>query len=306
MKKFCLYAVLIVVSMSCKRELELTSFDFEVEVEQATHYAGDPVTFHFTGNPEIISFYSGEVGNDYDSIGGRVVSANLLLSFESRIFDGTQDNKPSVIVSTDFSGNYTLEDVEAAEWINITERFVLPPITGDVDGYYQSGSVDISDLNTGADPLFIAFRYEHRPFELFGRRNTWRIRQFRVERETDLGITEIVNSSNVNWSVVQKGPWDNNRITPGATIVFNGNLTNPEVYLTGWVISAPLHIDPFLMDLGPDRAVPIKSIADADRPSYTHTYTEPGTYTATFVAANQSLDERKEIIRQVEVVVLPK
>src|SRR5690606_24200286 len=110
-----------------------------------------------------------------------------------------------------------------------------------------------------------------------------------------------------NWSVVQQGPWDNNRITVSPTLLlFNGNVANTEVYLTGWTISMPLHIDPFLIDLGPDRAVPIKSIADADRPSYTHTYTEPGTYTATFVAANQSLDERKEIIRQVEVVVLPR
>lgn len=74
----------------------------------------------------------------------------------------------------------------------------------------------------------------------------------------------------------------------------------------GWAISDPFVVEPSWRDFGPDKAVPIKALAEADKIFHQHVFSKPGTYKVTFVAANVNLNNRKEIVRQLEIVVLPK
>lgn len=69
-----------------------------------------------------------------------------------------------------------------------------------------------------------------------------------------------------------------------------------------WAVSTPINVDK--IDLGPDLCTPIKS-KDTQTSVYTHTYSVPGTYTAYFVAANYSIDDSKEVVKKIEIIVTP-
>ena len=59
-------------------------------------------------------------------------------------------------------------------------------------------------------------------------------------------------------------------------------------------------IDPRKVD--PDRGIPIKSI-EGRLTEYEHVYSQPGTYTATFVATNANMWDSKSTIRQLTVSI---
>lgn len=306
MKIKLFYVLGLMIAVGCQKDLPLSKVEFGVSTDQPFYYVGDEVTFSFTGAPEFISFYSGEMGHDYDFIDGRILSAELYMSFESRVVDGTQEDQFSVWASTDFSGNYTVDDVKAATWINITGRFTLAAIS-DNGAFIPSGAISIADLLVEGQPLYIAYRYDQKPANVYGQRKAWRYRTFSLVGETEtVGAIEIANFASADWSIVQEGFWDNNRIVKEATqLIFNGNWTNPNVYITGWAISVPFHVAP-TVDMGPDTPIPVKALADADRTTYTHVYNEPGIYTITFVAANENLNGREEVIKQLRIAIVPR
>lgn len=93
-----------------------TTCIFDVSLEAETFKVGEPVRFHFSGNPDFIIFYSGEKGNDYaykDT--DRITDSEMTFSFSTTTTSGTAGNpNPSrvpVCYSTDFSGEYTEEAV---------------------------------------------------------------------------------------------------------------------------------------------------------------------------------------------------
>ena len=50
---------------SCEKELEPKPISFDVTTAGKTYHAGDTVFFTLSGNPDIITFYSGQPGTDY-------------------------------------------------------------------------------------------------------------------------------------------------------------------------------------------------------------------------------------------------
>ena len=56
------------IMTSCEKE-SVPVPEFNVEVNSKQYYAGDTVFFRLTGNPDIISFYSGEPNRIYQSEG---------------------------------------------------------------------------------------------------------------------------------------------------------------------------------------------------------------------------------------------
>lgn len=77
------------------------------------------------------------------------------LSFESSVQYGTQKDNLTIMASTDFNGDFSLESIKAANWIDITKKFNLA--TEKVPA--SSGEKDISDLFASNKPLYIAFKY---------------------------------------------------------------------------------------------------------------------------------------------------
>ena len=52
--------------MSCEKDLTPEPLSFNVTTASSTYHAGDTVRFIFSGNPDIITFYSGEPGTNYE------------------------------------------------------------------------------------------------------------------------------------------------------------------------------------------------------------------------------------------------
>lgn len=67
-----------------------------------------------------------------------------------------------------------------------------------------------------------------------------------------------------------------------------------------WAVSAPIYIDK--IDLGPDKATPIKS-KDTQSEGYSYTYSAPGTYHAYFVVSNNSIDFVRQVVKKFDIVV---
>src|SRR5690606_29211857 len=117
MKKQYLMLLFSCFLLTACTKVEVVEPDFEVTTTASTYKVNEEVVFNFTGDPDQLVFYSGEVLNDYAFKDGRILEANgLTASFSSHVAYGTHPDLLSVWVSTDFNGKYTIEDVHAATW----------------------------------------------------------------------------------------------------------------------------------------------------------------------------------------------
>src|SRR5690606_17878847 len=128
-----------------------------------TFKAGEPVKFDLSGKSDLISVFTGEVFRDYAFREGRKVDTRLgdvFLSFRTAVELGTQSNQLSVLVSTDFNGDYSnLSSVQNATWTDITGRFSLA-----TNANFRNSSVQsIKDLFVDGRPVYLAFRYKTLP-----------------------------------------------------------------------------------------------------------------------------------------------
>jgi hypothetical protein len=54
------------ILVSCKKDLRPEPLSFNVTTANSTYHTGDTVRFIFSGNPDVITFYSGEPGKNYE------------------------------------------------------------------------------------------------------------------------------------------------------------------------------------------------------------------------------------------------
>jgi len=269
--------------------------------------AGNPVqqvTFNFTGDASLISYYSGLIGGEYAYREGRILEVSgLRSSFTSVAPSGSQQNSLSVMASTDFNGIYDKENVQAATWIDITNRYALNALGA--SSALHSGFVDISDLLVEGKPIYFAFRYICLPQAANGANTTWRIRDFMMESETILGITPLATQTTANWHVLDFDPMDppsrGARIESNGAVRFNGNHITKEVRTESWGITKAFTVDE--IDLGPDRPVAVKGTIDPQLSSSSFNYTKSGTYKAVFVATNATYQGQASVVREIEVIV---
>ena len=121
---------------SCRKEFEkVDDVDFDVHATSSVFKVGEPAVFEMSGNPDFITFYSGETGSDYaykDT--DRIIETEMTLSFTTTTSSGTVGHPNPAVVpvawSDDFSGEYTEEAVRNATWHDITDEFTMPDNTG--------------------------------------------------------------------------------------------------------------------------------------------------------------------------------
>ena len=181
----------MIVFYSCNKDLNVSSPDFNVTTKSTTYKVGEEVKFSFTGTAGYISFYSGEAGNDYSFRNGRELNIEneaVIMGFTSSVQQGAQNNQLSVLVSSDFDGNYnSFESLNKATWTDITNRFAL----GTNATFRASGDKDISDLVVKGKPIYIAFKYLTRPQAVNGLARTWMIQSFGIKS------TAMFNNQNI-------------------------------------------------------------------------------------------------------------
>ncbi|HEY0769911.1 MAG TPA: DUF5017 domain-containing protein, partial [Sphingobacteriaceae bacterium] len=70
-----------------------------------------------------------------------------------------------------------------------------------------------------------------------------------------------------------------------------------------WAVSKPITIDQ--VNLGPDRSTAIKGVTSSAAEEFRYTYAKPGTYKAVFVAANSSIDDIKQVVKEITLTITP-
>lgn len=295
---------------ACKKEQDVDAPDFNVdgytvkEVMDSTGNSVKEVTFQLSGEANVVAFYSGLIGNDYAFRDGRILSVDAIpVSFSTTVNNGTQDDQLTVVVSTDYDGVADIANIRAAQWTDITNRFTLN-VRG-ATASLPSGVQDLKDLQVPGKPLYIGFRYICKPQTQFGANSTWRIRAFALEAQTLLGTTSLATLTTADWKLVNDGaivdPGRGAVIESSGNIRLNGNHLNKEVQTESWAISKGFLIGD--TDMGPDRAVGIKSVIDPQLATFSYGYTTPGTYKVAFVAANVNYKEEQSIVREMDVVI---
>ncbi len=287
--------------------------DLSVNVDGGTFFVDEPVVFHFSGAADIVSFWSGEAGNDFKwKDDDRVYDGFGQVSFGTAFMNGAQWNDQAAVASedkilsfwwsNDFSGDYTPEAVAAATWHDATPLFSFAS-TRVADARVlanatPSGTVPMSDLipERTKYPVYFAFRYHLRPIveATTDSRSRAVVSSFTIECINDaLHIKEsVVTNSSAGWSFVNIGYNDDDADympeVSASYIYFNASTSNTAERCS-WAISKPYTAD-YSVNQGCDYAVGVKSFSETQPASYTHTYASAGEYDAVFECRNVSAD----------------
>lgn len=153
---------------SCSKNLQPTETSFGVESfnnakQPATTFkVGDTVNFVFKGNPDQITFFSGEIGKRYEYT-TRLTDPT---SIDSLSFWNTQTNPGNgtmqLLVSTTFPTYTQINSVDSAAvkasfpagWTDISDRGTWSDGTG-----AKKSNIALNDFAAAGKPIWLAFRY---------------------------------------------------------------------------------------------------------------------------------------------------
>ena len=304
--KYIIPAILLFtfVFQSCEdlEETEAPNFNitsnFKVKV-------GEPIEFKISNAPNFLSFFSGEFGQEYKNKNRTKAEGDFTLSFEtSRHYqDGTSrtDSAWQLLVSTDYSGSGSAQDVLAATWTDVSDRFTFA--TARSYNKTHSGSVNITDLSTDK-PTFFALRIYAEGKKSEGNRQgifdfySFDLK-FAIDDTNNLDIASLYSPGWVAVNVAGENTntsYDNWLDRSGSFRMHGGvaEYTNDD-----WLITKPLNLSG---SVSPDRGTPLKTYSEKLE-SFSHTYTKPGTYTVTFVGNNTTIYGSEEAVKEYTIEV---
>lgn len=272
MKNIIRYCGLLLVGLVSCMEDEAPSVELNVALDKQVYQVGEPVTFKLNGNPDNIVFYSGEVGHNYAYKERYHADGDLLVKFNSWVRYGDIYHNLKFLVSSDFSGIYDKENVEAATWIDLSDKFRFS--VG--DDQTPSGEVNLKEY-VGAEEdakLFVAFRYED---EQKARQNNWIIRSITLDCVSAEGVrSNLATMPTMGWKVVDfENPAVTWNVASTSQILIDGGANQPKN--VDWVISQAFDV----RKTTPDTGVALKNISTT-MDEYKYVYTKPGIYEVVF------------------------
>lgn len=302
---------------ACQKKIDVLPVgSFVVTPDSTSYTAGAKTIFGFTGNPDNITFYSGELGHRFQ-YNSRISAAGISnLQFTSALNAGVQSGSLHLMVSTNFNGIVigdtvtTRANIAAANWTDITSRAVLANSTTAV----ASGAIDLSDTAFVNRPVFIAFKYVAISGSI---QNKWTITALTVINTLpDASTYTIANlvanntaiTSNYGAASTFSPGWVpylvNNTfnwvVTSGTSLVISGAATAllATANAEAWAIMGSLN----LQKVTPDVGVSIKTM-NAALASYTYTYNVAGSYNAVFAASNVTKDAMDSVSKMVGMTI---
>ena len=294
----------------------------EVRTDREAYFTDDAVVFHIDSDADFISFYSGEDGNDYEyAQKERIYEGELSLSFSTNFGSGNQWNRQAdenperkiirFFWSSDFSGEYTNEAIAAATWNELTSLAKFPDFRAtnvkSVAESVASGDIDVTELGQEGKPVYFAFKYLVDAYDGTNARSRVAVFNFLISSKATAvnAVSEALTHATAGWQFVTTGfetCVSNVPEVASSYLYFNCD-TGIGNDLICWAVSAPVLLEN-KVNIGCDYGVGIKSYVDERLKTYTHTYSDPGTYDVCFVAANVDHEGvRKEIIKKLQVVV---
>jgi plastocyanin len=297
--KYISTAFLSLLLLTACSKIDIDAPKFDVTIDKTTFKVGDTLNFKISGNPYNITFYSGETGNDYDSRGLLTATGGIPQVRFSIALTSTAGNSPSsnmkVLVSNDFNGNYTKNDILAANWIDLSSLVTIP-------GTNQM--IDLTANKVEGKPLYIAFRFQTVDSTRAQRLVTVSNFSFNTvyPNQTYVNADNVYNAGFAGFDFAGNiGRW-----TIPITNVNNTSFTHNLVAANNpidddWAISKAFATNAVL----PSTGISFKSVAQDAITEYSHIFNNPGTYKVTFVASNSSSEDVKEVIKQFTITVNP-
>lgn len=248
-----------------------------VTVDGAECKAGVPVCFKIDGKADNIVFYSGEPGHEYNLRDRRYADNDLLVDFVSF----TDQNKSvhsnlQLLVSCDFNGIYDAENVAAATWVDVTDKFTLPQVTGQNT---PSGSVSLKEYAGDDNDALIYFAFRYYDMDGVAMKNRWVVRSINIEKVSPEGgrftLADIKTAGWKNVTMSGTGAWT----LPGSQLLAAGNVSTSDKDL--WAVSAGFNIHTSEPSIG----IVLKSIA-TNMSEYHYTYEKAGESEAVFASSS--------------------
>ncbi|WP_113663312.1 DUF5017 domain-containing protein [Pedobacter nanyangensis] len=325
MKNFKTYMALLVVLLhaACSKDLAVNEPEFNVSVTKTTVKLGNPIIFSMKGNPDMITFYSGEFGNHYgyanrDSI---VALSQLNLAFQNQVRSqgGTaplcQANQFSVMVTSDLDLNNltskadSLQRIKTATWTDLSSKFSWSPLTcTSTNPYISSGTVNIVNEIRKNKQSYIAFCYTNRPNNnTVGKSSIWRFQALTLTGVSPKESQLLMSSATAGWKSIYEGTvneWGTNAfdLSSSSAVTMRGPLTVANEYRQ-WCISKPFIITD--TNIGRNPGVGIKTYRDVPLNTYSFTYKAAGIYEVVFIGINANSKDKKEVIRKLKIEVQP-
>lgn len=318
MKKHFTYifaASLLVVA--CDDDYAVKQPTLEVSAP-STVKVGQKVDFSLSGEQDILSFWSGEAGSDYQyKEKDRIGAGDTWLRFTCTTSSGTDGHPNPAGVplswSSDFSGEYTLEAMNAATWHDISAEFEWPDNVGVT---VPGGELNMGEiLPADGTPVYFRFYYHVAPWDQTANegkgngRTQWSISAMSFFCNTPAGEYTAYDMFDQRWQLIlgdgcETIPSANMPSLPSTSerILFRSQF-KPAVDLHMWAVSGAI-VRPGDMNLGRDKGMGIKTLADPQMRKFSYTYASPGEYHVTFVGVNAGVDGRKEVVREVKLKVV--
>lgn len=298
--KYIIGALLIISTYACKKDTP-EGPTFNVSTSKTEYNVADSVEFNIEGYADVIGFYSGESGKEY-RFRNRLEAndAKIFLDISTQVLNASQRNNLSLWYSTDFAKVYTPEGIQNSTWTNITSRFTLAPDGGSAaSAVVASGKIDITDLVVIGKPIFFGFKYVAQSSATPGTGGrTWRVPVFNLTSEFPGGTSSLANVTDALWTAVDvknaANKWVIQATTPFLYFAPNSTLLESE----DWAITKEIYTN----KVTPDKGVGIKAYTDRMK-NYKYKFSQPGTYTVTFVATNSLNGNVKEVVRELTVTV---
>ena len=269
---------------SCDKELKedtamevgvVTDSNVSFDGKTVTVKKGSPVTFSFDGDPDFISFFSGEIGHEY--------------KHRNRI-----EMQP--------------EDVEKCE-INIAFRLNPLDNSSTMPVIHIKGLQLNLEFNNGKSTTINAKNFEFSALNV-----TYNLDDLSKNNTHLTKLKEALGNKNLTLEEMKSAEYKDKiaYATVDGNIPYFWRISQPSDFVTSggaagytkgdtWLISNPILLNG---SCDPDAGVAIKNISQSLE-IYSHTYEEAGTYTATFVANNANyIHQGGQVVRELTINVV--
>ena len=309
MKHYFIKSILLlaIILTSCEKEMTVPNFSMTINPANIVStskdtvlvYTNKSVEFQLNGNPDNITFFSGENTHAYANRGRLTVQGTPKLDFNYTPKSVTSLHKVDVLVSTNFSGIYDSISIRTAKWDTLTPLDMKSYLNTTTPK--QISTIDLSKY--GTTPVYIAHRlivnstarFSQPSFSGLLIRNYFADGNLStvVDGYNAAGMSFVTLSENSAWKlnyggvVLGNSTWKvNSNTLQISTPPFQGLVTDKFYSTDGrlhemWAVSKQIHLDATM----PDTGISAKNIFEPVS-NYNYTYTKAGVYTVSFVATN--------------------
>ncbi len=299
MKKIIIYTcVLGVISFSSCVKDSINKPEVDIKINQTTFNVGDTAKFTISGIPYNLVFYSGEPGNDYNSRNiytatGGATSMVFTTALASASGSSAATNL-KILVSNDFSGNYNMTEILAANWTDVTNQATVPG---------SNQNITLDPYKVDGKSIYVAFRFQTVDETKSQRQIT--VSNFNIK--TVFPGQTYTNASNVYFAGFASfdfaGDAANFWNIP-VTSNTNNSFIHPLVPANSakdddWAITKGFNTNTIM----PSTGIALKALSSNPVTDYSYVFTQAGTYKVVFVASNNNQNDSKEVIKEFSVTV---